>query len=148
MIWIRTQDRETLFECNVIKYVERERYTENYLKLQKGVKANPHKYMNPKTNKRLNNSKEIGDFLGEREQTYTEYNLVNYNMNDNDYYILGKYKSKERCLEVFDEIERYIKGYEEIEIDKDSSEDIMHTIFNEKPIKRVALPSIYHMPKE
>ena len=109
MIWIRSQDGLALIKCINIQYVARERFTEDFIKLERDVKRNPQKYMNPKTNKRLfNSSREIGEFLEERMEKYIEHRLVNYS-GTYDSGTLAIYPTKERCLEVLDEIEKAIE---------------------------------------
>ena len=108
-MWVRTQDREKLIECINIQYVARERYTESYLKLEEDVKNNYVNYINPKTDKQMQRS-EIYEYLAERVEKYTEHSIKNYNINDNSD-TFGKYPTKERCLEVLDEIEAYINGW-------------------------------------
>ena len=107
-MWIRTQDRKKLLECKNIQYREKQVYTDSYLKLEADVKQNYKNYMNPYTNCKLE-YREINDYLAERTEYIIKFYIYNYNGDDSD--LLGTYSTKERCLEVLDEIEAYINGW-------------------------------------
>jgi hypothetical protein len=92
MIWIRTQDRETLIKCNYIDLDE--------------ININ-------------------GDI---------EYGIVG-GLSQNDIDALGKYKSKQRCLEVLDEIEHAIY-------------DSNNVTINDLTARSYPQQVIYQMPKE
>lgn len=78
---------------------------------------------------------------------YEGYTICNVNLNGN-YEILGTYKTKERALEVLDEIQTLLEQEDYLHIRK-SSLNTLDDIGNPKYIlKSCRLPKIYEMPKE
>lgn len=105
-MWIRTQDRNKLLKCENIQYEYKQKYTDRYIALEKDVEINFKNYINPKTNKRIQNKYEALEYLDTRKE-YIDLYVIKNCIRDN-YELLGTYATKERALEVLDEIQKEI----------------------------------------
>ena len=88
------------------------------------------------------------------ELSEDETDIIFGNIFDN-YYILGTYATKERCLEVLDEIERHINGEYKLIIKE--KEKVIEQTFDKlsqlflpptESIQVITMPKVYQMPKE
>lgn len=64
------------------------------------------------------------------------------------YVVLAEYPTKERCIEVLDEIQEYIIGYKKVpKKDNDVNDNVIFTLFKIDTHEYVKLPTVYQMPE-
>lgn len=135
-MWIRTQDRETLINCDSIRISYSFCKTDEYYVLLKTYGQRAYKKIN----------KMLGDKADKK---------IYHIETMNSYHILGYYDTQERCLEVLDEIERHING--EYKLIVKEKEKVIEQTFDKlsqsflpptESIQVITMPKVYQMPKE
>jgi len=141
-MWIRTQDKEMLLDCSIVFYEEKQRYSEKFKKLKQDVTFNYRNYINQNTN-RLLESYEVNGYLEEHKEIETLHNLYGV-----DNFLLGTYGTKQRALEVLEEIQEHIET-------RVVADNMMIKLFNTSDLgeeelrkKMRKLSCVYVMPKE
>jgi len=113
-MWVRSQNKNILLECKNIQYRFRETYSKKYNDLRNDIMKNYRDYLNPKTNRRMERY-EIEEYLNDRIEIIELHHIVNYELDQSE--LLGEYKTKERALEVLDEIQECIDlGYVSVKV--------------------------------
>jgi hypothetical protein len=139
-MWIRSQDRKKLLQCNNVHYEHKEKYTDRYIALEEDVKRNFGNYTNPKTNARIQNRYEALEYLDNHKEYDDLYIIRTYIQDDSE--LLGSYETEERALEVLDEIQRNIIDSNVTQYEYYNSQDGLKTEYTYK------LKIVYEMPKE